>query len=344
MSRKLIGISSLLFTSLLFAGPASALDLPLCAAPDGSIHFTFVAQDKIVFEGGQDPKIIEGNLLVTGAAGFVRIGKNTTIQPLVTGEGGFVIANEIRFTDNDTDKVLGGCIANTIVGTPAPGSAASCAPHGPTGAFTAFLTAHPGCVNPPAFADLCPAVACAASNTADPLTVAMGETLTLPNAQFPSGSCIGNLTLKKGAILNLTGTFTFKSVRMIAGSQLIGPAGRATVNVNGQFITEAGVIITNINLNSASAVGDVVGIFNNSTVTNVVVHAPLGVCHPHTNTELLGCTEFCCEVLDIEPVNAKCNGNPTVCVCPQNFHFEFAGTCNDAAIGSCEDFRSCVPN
>ena len=59
------------------------------------------------------------------------------------------------------------------------------------------------------------------------------------------------------------------------------------MNVNGQFITEAGVFIENINLNSASAQGDVVGIFNNSVLTNVVVHAPFGTCHPHTNSELL---------------------------------------------------------
>ena len=160
---------------------------------------------------------------MSGATGFVRVGKNTTIN-------GTVIANEIRFIDDNSDKVLGGCVANKIVGKAGTGSAASCVPDRRRGtfdptanAFNAFLTAHPGCVNPPTLADLCPAVACAASETAAPLTVAMGETLTLPNAQLPSGSCIGNLTLKKGAILNLTGTFTFKSVRMIAGSKLIGP-------------------------------------------------------------------------------------------------------------------------
>jgi hypothetical protein len=316
MSRKMIGILALLFSSFLFAVPASAVDLPLCPAPDGSFHFTFVAEKKIVFEGGDTAKVIDGNLLVTSATGFVRVGKNTTIN-------GTVIANEIRFTDNNTDKVLGGCIANTIVGTPAPGSAASCVPHGPNGDFTAYLGAHAGCV-PATFAALCPAAACPASNTADPLTVAMGKTLTLPNAQFPSGSCIGALTLKKGAKLNLDGEFTFKSVRMFPGSQLIGPAGRATVNVNGQFITDAGAFITNINLNSASALGAVVAIFNNGILSNVEVHAPFGRCHPHTGTQLKECSEMCCKVLDIEPISAsaECSAPLEVCACPQGSKFE----------------------
>lgn len=364
MQHKVIGILSLLFASFLFAVPASAVDLPQCTIPTdfvttgvSPIHFTLVAKDNFIFEGGNPASSIinGGNVLVTfrgpavnpgtpNGIGFVKLGPNVEIN-------GTVVADTIIFSDNFTAHASE-CIARVITGKPRIPTPTSCLPTTtPSLNFETFALAHTDCIGAAStvfsagFCGPTPVVASCAT-TAAPLTVANGTTLTLPNAQFPDGSCIGSLTLKKGAVLNLSGTYTFKDARMQSGSQLNGPA---TVNVNGLFITESGALITDIDLNLASSQGDCVQIFNNSILTRVVVNAPFCRCHPHTGTQLLACSEMCCKAGDIEPITAVCEGpTPEFCKCEQGFKFQNnwqAPPPNNVGpiVGDLQDSRNCVP-
>lgn len=331
MPHKLVGILSLLVCSFLFAVPASAANIPACGPNfDGTNDFTLVGQDQTIFEGSDTPKVIQGNVLVTGPNGLLKIGKNIIITGTAT-------ANRIEFHSSGTSRVEQKCVANVITG-PLGGSDPTCAAHGANGEFDAFEAAHPNCVNPAAFSSLCGAtpVANACVNGAPNLTVAVGTTTNLP-ADNPGVTCYKDLVLETGAVLNLTGTFNFKTIRMKSGSQLNGVGGQATVNVNGQFITEPGVFITKINLNSSFSTGDVIAIFNNSILTGVVINAPFGRCHPHTGTALKDCSEICCKTLDVEPVTAECQPGSDVCSCPDGFVFQEPSTpANDLA-------RVCVP-
>jgi len=327
MQRTLIGILSLLFVSFLFAVPASAANLPQCSPfPNETTEFALIAENNIIFEPQQagSGRIINGNVLVTNptvtklgsdqGTGFVKVGANTNIQ-------GTAIAETIILPDGGA--TITHCIANHFVAN-TPAAKASCGSgfHAAANAdFTNFGTAHPTCVEAPlgtlTFSSLCgpTPVKNACADVSPPLTVAPGDTLTLA-----SGGCFGDLTLGNGAVLNLSGTFTFKSVKMNSGAKMIGPA---TVNVNGAFKTDAGVVITNIDLNVAFATtAEVVSIFNNSVLTNVVINAPFGKCHLHTGTDLAACSEACCKVLDVEPITAECVPVGEVCTCPDGFVFQ----------------------
>jgi len=323
MQRTLIGVLSLLFASFLFAVPASATDLPQCAVPDApTTEFVLVGQNNIIFElqAKGTGRVINGNVLVTNpnvtklgspdGTGFIKVGANTNIQ-------GTVIAKTIIIAD--AGATLAHCIADVIVAN-TPAAQASCGSGFPVVGtpFTDFATAHPTCVDPLQFATLCnspaPAVNTCA-NSASPLTVAAGDTVTLTTPD-----CFGALILRNGAVLNLqgAGAYTFKSVKMESGSRLNGPA---TVNVNGEFATDNGVFITDINLNVAfNTNAEVVKIFNNAVLTNTVINAPFGKCHLHTG-DALTCSEACCKVLDVEPITAECGGGDVFCVCPDGFKF-----------------------
>jgi hypothetical protein len=335
MQRTLIGILSLLFSSFLFAVPASAAILPQCEAPDGTTEFVLVGQNNIIFElqVKGSGKVINGNVLVTNptvtklgspdGTGFVKVGANTNIQ-------GTVIANTIVIADGGA--TIKHCVADVIVANTAAAKA-SCGTGFPVVGtpFTDFATAHPTCVDPLNFSTLCnspePTVS-ACANSAGPLTVAAGGALTLPPAPppfAPGDTCFGALVLRKDSVLNLgAGTWTFKSVKMESGAQLKGPAGGATVNVNGEFATDGAVFLTNIDLNVAFKTNaEVVKIFNNAVLTNTVINAPFGKCHIHTGTDLAACSEVCCKVLDVEPITAECIViEQEVCACAQGLKFE----------------------
>jgi len=341
MRRQWIGILSLLFSSFLFAVPANAANLAQCPAPDGTTEFVLIAEDNIIFEAqsANSGRIINGNVLVTSrhpaggtfnntGLGFVKIGANTNIR-------GTVIADVIILPDGGAK--IQACIANTIIGSAVALSKGSCEnllpPPTPTtppagSKFDDFATAHPACVQPVTFSSLCgptPTVA-ACANTANSLTLGAGDTLTIPSPTTnpPNATCFGDLKLGPGAVLSLgnAGPFSFKTVSMSAGARLIGPAGGATVNVNGKFNTEAGVTLSNIDLNIAQdSPNEVLNIFNNSILTNVNINAPFGKCHLHTDVNY--CTsEACCEVLDVEPIVAECVGIDIVCICPANSSFK----------------------
>ena len=354
MRRNLIRILSLLFFSFLLAVPASAATLPQCAPAGGTSEFVLVAEDNVIFEPQQlqaPPRIIQGNVLVTSphpaggtfnntGKGFVKFGSNTNVQ-------GAVIADVIILPD--AGATIATCIANQIMGSALALSKGSCqnlptpTPTAPAAPFTfnTYAMAHQSCVEPPlgtllatpsttpgSFSNLCgpsPVIAACAQTAAD-LILGAGTTTTLPNAEFPTQSCFGNLRLKMGAVLNLTGTgpYTFKDVHMVGGSKLNGPA---TVNVNGKFSTDPGALITDIDLNIAAVnSAEKVTIQKNSTLTNTTINAPFAKCHIWTGTFLTfnagGCSELCCKILDVEPIRALCQPPDEVCVCPAGFKFQ----------------------
>jgi len=339
MQRTLLGILSLVFASFLPAVPASAVNLPQCAPfPNETTEFVLIGQNNIIFElqSKGSGRVINGNVLVTNpvvsklgqpeGTGFIKVGANLVVN-------GTLIANTIILPD--AGATITHCIADVIIAN-TPAAQASCGTGfhaAPNSDFTNYAAAHPTCVDPPlgtlAFASLCgPApVINQCANAAGNLTVAEGTQLTMPPAPAPfapNTTCFGVLVIKKGAVLNLNtaGPWTFKSVKMESGARLIGPAGGATVNVNGEFATDPGAIITNINLNVAAVTSaEIVKIFNNSILTNTVINAPFGKCHLHTDTDLQ-CSEACCKVLDVQPITAECGVTPeAVCVCPQGFKF-----------------------
>jgi len=323
--HKMIGILSLLFSSLLFAVPASAFVLDNCAV-EGQNEFVLVGQDNIIFEGGDASagKVIQGSVLVTDPTnGFVKLGKNIHVT-------GAVIAHRIDLHSSGTVRIDTQCVADVFTSGAGPASAALISKSCPGGVstFAAYAAAHASCVNPP-LGTLAGLSICGATPVVDtcvngkpPVLVTAGSTLDL------AAGCYGALNIKNGAVVNLgAGTFTFPSVHMNPGSKLLGPpdpSPNATVNVNGEFSTDSGVSISNINLNIAfNTSAEVLKIFNNSTLTDVVVNAPLGKCHLHTGTDLAACSEVCCQVQDVEPIKAECIvERDKVCACPAGFKFE----------------------
>ena len=354
MRRNLIGILSLLFFSFLFAVPVGAFDKPDCAPfPTETTEFTLIAEDNIIFEpqAANSGRVIVGNVLVTSfhppggtfnntGIGFVRVGSNTTID-------GSVIADVLFLPDAGAPGSIKHCIANQsslgrirLSAEPAFPSLVLPLP--------TYATAHPTCVGS-LTSGLCGPnpVVNNCTNGLPPLTVGV----VFPNPLAPG--CYGPLTIQSGAVLQLAaGVYTFPSVKMNAGARLVGPvtagAPTATVNVNVDFKTDAGVFISDIKLNVArDTSAEVVKILNNSVVTNVVINAPFGKCHLHTGASLVSCSEVCCEVQDIEPITASCipppctNPDDCVCQCKPGFHFEVS-VCAPGV--SCDQARSCVPD
>lgn len=355
MQRKLIGMLSLLACSFLFAVPASAVNLPQCAAPDGTTEFVLVSQNNIIFEAQQanSGRIINGNVLVTSkhplngtfsntGIGFVKVGANTNIQ-------GTVIADVILLPDGGA--TITDCVANTLVANTAQAQAV-CGPWPcaanvhtcvvPGAPFDAFAAANPTCVDPLQFSSLC-----GPTPVADNCVIGkppIDVDVVFPNPLAPG--CYGALTLENGAVLKLSpGTFTFPTVHMKPGSRLTG--GPSTVNVNGLFIADAGSFITDINLSIAQkTAAEILQIFNNSVLTNVVINAPFGKCHLHTGTDL-ACSEACCQVLDVEPITAECNPPAAFCACKQGFKFQndwqLHPPLDGPIVGGLQDARTCIP-
>ena len=329
MSRKMIGTLSLLLASFLFAVPASAFFLDQCVpstTPASTNEFVLIAEDNIIFEpqAANSGKTIQGNVLVTSfhpaggtfnntGIGFIRVGSNTRIE-------GTVIADVLFLPDAGAAGSITHCVANTIVGT----NLAICGTITAPGGFTAYAAAHPTCVGP-LTSGLCgpnPVVNNCVNGQPGVIVGLMSPPL--------APGCYGALTIQKGAVAQLqSGVYTFASVNMSVGAKLLGavvPDGSpptTTVNVNDKFTTGPGVIISDIKLNVAKdSAGEVVKIFNNSVVSNVIVNAPFGKCHLHTGANFDRCSEVCCEVVDVEPIIATCKENPLVCVCPTGFKFQ----------------------
>ena len=205
--------------------------------------------------------ILTGNIGVSDPNGTLKIGANNIINGTATAHSIFFGTNS-HITKCVFDVASGvdpATVCGTVV-TPVPAGTlpiVAAWPPGPLGA----VTVDP-CVN-------------GAAN----VTVPAGATQSL----IPG--CYRDIRVNAGATLNLgAGTYNIRSVRLIAGSILHGNG--ATANVRDLFITEAGVTIDDITLQSPGTAGfsvtEFINIFNGSKLTNVVLYVPTAGIHLHT--------------------------------------------------------------
>jgi len=314
MKRTLLTLSLTLVGALLFAATAQATSC-------GGVEFTLVAQNNIGFEQG--PTTINGNVLVTSATGTANVGAHNRINGKLFAANIFVGTN--AFVEECHGAVSG------------PGTCGATFPFDPPAACTATFPPPPLVV--PA-ADVC-------ANTAPNVTVTNG-TITVggvPQAPPLAPGCYGSLRLNANAVLELqtTSPYRFKDIRMLTGSTLESDTvlTKATVNVNGLTVSEPGVFITDIHLNSAAKIGAGVALGNAATLLRTVINAPFTNIHPRTGTALQECSELIGKTLTIEPINTDCVPPDLICVCPPGSHFE-TQVCAPGL--SCEDARRCVPN
>jgi len=289
MKRTLLTLSLTLVGSLLFVAMAQAT---IC----GGVEFTLVAQNNIGFEQG--PTTINGNVLVTSATGTASVGAHNIINGKLYAASIFV----------GTDAFVQEC-HGTVSG---PGTCGATFPFDPPLACT-------GTFPPPPL--VVPAVNACVVGAPNKTFSAGGN----PNTLAPG--CYGSLRLNAGAILELvansTPAYTFKDIRMLTGSALKSATAltKATVNVNGLFVAEPNVALTDILLNSASTIGAGVAFGNAATLTRTVINAPFTNIHPRTGTALRECSELIGETLTIEPITTEC-GQVNVCLCPEGFEPE----------------------
>lgn len=284
---------------LLVAAPAGAVNVPGCG------EFVLFAKTSITFEQGNT--ILTGNILAQSSTGFVKVGAHNIIH-------GTVSANRITVGH---DAVVDNCVANVIelLGT------GKC------------LTSSIG-FTPPA--------ACLASFPPAPLTnptfpsVCSGGTVNVaPNTTATlAPGCYDRVRVNKGAtlVLNAGGEYFVKGeFRQLGGDQagdgstVIGgngsPDAAAIINVAGAYVTEVGVFMTNLRINSTNTSGQAVQIFNNSLLKDVVISS-LGSVHPHTGVQLRGDTELIGVTFDVQPITNEAGApNVEVCVCRTGTHF-----------------------
>ncbi len=237
---------------------------------------------------------------------------------------GSLIAKEIILPDGGA--TIDNCIADVFVANTAAAKA-SCTTGfhaSPNTDFTTYATAHPGCTG----STLGALALCGPAPTANSCADSASD-LVVPNGAnvSPAAGCFGALKCGLGAVVNLSGTYTFKSMQLASGCKLLGPA---TVNVNNGVLTDPGVTLTSITLNIAAATSaEVFSLFNNGVLNGTpptVVNAPFGKCHLHTGSDLADCSEACCKVQDIEPITAECvPPNDLFCACAKGSKFLLDG-------------------
>jgi hypothetical protein len=278
-NRMLFGILVLLLCSLAFTAPSTAVNIPGCG------EFVLLSQTAIRFEQG--PTELFGNVLVTSPTGLIQVGANNIIHGTVT-------ANTLNL---GTGAQIDRCEANVFVGVD---PALVC-----------------GSVGPATF-PTCPAFPPIPAPTVDPcvdsaanFTVAAGDTATLP-----AGSCVGVLRVNLGGTLNVSGTINVQSVRLLAGSSLIGPA---TINVKGQFLTEAGTQMDGLTLNLVGTAQEILSIGVGSQFLNGLINAPFGGIHLHSSLEFGG-SEAISRRATVEPIK-NIPPPPKGCPCPATVVF-----------------------
>jgi len=302
MKRKLLTLSLTLVGSLLFVAAAQAVTISECATTDPSTgsqpfngEFTLVAQNAIGFEQG--PTVINGNVLVTSATGTANVGAHNTIN------GKLFAANIFLGT--------GAFVAECHGAVSGPGECGSTFP----------FDASPACL-----ATFPPLGSITVDNCVNVAPGNVNKTFSGSGNTLAPG-CYRSLRLNALATLELEAgeVYRFKDVRLLAGSHLRSDtaSSKATVNVNGLFVTEPNVTITDLLVNSASSTGAVVALGNANTLTRTVFNAPFGNIHPRTGTALNGCSELIGKTLTIEPISAECD-IVNVCKCDPGFTPETA--------------------
>jgi len=274
---------------MLVALCALALVSPAGAVTVNGVEFIILGKSKILMENSADCEplpantlgcmILNGNVGVSDPNGLLHIGSFNVINGTAT-------AHEIFFGTNShitkcvfdvSSGVNPASVCDTIV-TPIPA--------GTLPIVAAWPPGPPG----PVPVDNC-------VNAAADVTVPAGATQPLAPGRYK------NVRLNANATLNLSsGAYVFKTLRLLNGSFLHGNG--ATVNVQGQTITEAGITIDNILLESPGTVGFSVTEFfligNGATLTNVVFYAPTAGIHLHTGFVANG-LEAVSNFLTVEP-------------------------------------------
>lgn len=292
MRRIVFGILGLLGIALA-AAPASAVNVPGCG------EFIIFAKNDIIFEAGNT--LLFGNIFLQNPTGKVKVGQNNIIH-------GTISANRIIVSNG---AVVDNCVANVIEEQGTGKCTASSTPFAPPAACTASFPPPPLVV--PAF----------------PVACAPGTAINATVSQALAPGCYSSVRVGKNATLTLTpgGEYFVKGeLRQLTGSTLIGGTGKpdaaANVNVAGLYITEVGVFLTNLLVNSTSTSGQAVHIFNNSLLQDVVI-STLGNLHPHTGAQLRGNTELIAvDFHDIQPITNEPPPPPDqICACLPGFEF-----------------------
>jgi len=278
---------------LCLVGAGLYLTTPAQATTACGTEFAFYAKNRIAFENG-DTNIL-GNVLVSSPTGLVKVGNQVQIDGRVT-------AHEIQL---GTGVVVKECKADIISG---PGV---CTDSTSFGTFSGANPVDPTCLIYPE-ADPVDFGTCDVNTATDQTFFAANN----PNTLLVGTGCFGDLKVKDGAILNLSGTYNFKTIRLGAESKVNGPA---TVNVKGSFTAEPRVELTDLDINSAQQVGE--AIFGNSSIlSNVTFNAPDTRIHIRTGWLMKNGSELVADALAIQPGDAENGGgeNP-VCTCEPGF-------------------------
>jgi hypothetical protein len=233
--------------------------LPAAAITEGGRDFLLLAKRSVLLENG--PVVINGNIGVNDPDGVLKVGAKNTIN-------GHVVAHRIIF---GTGAKVTTCEFDVSSGVnPRDVCTTMISPVNPPLPIVAW----PPFPVPPV--DPC-------VNTQPDMTVPDGTTMNL------AAGCFRNLRVGDDATLTLSaGTFNVRSLRLLSGSTLGGAP--STVNVKGLTVTEGGVTIKDLTLNTGSR-SAAVQIGQNSTVDNVLINAPNGGVHLHMGVVLLNGSE-----------------------------------------------------
>jgi len=289
MRRVVFGILGLLAIAFA-AAPASAISVPGCG------DFIIFSKNNINFEGGFTD--LTGDILSQN--GRIIVGAHNRLHGTVT-------ANEIVVGN---DAVVDDCVANTITLLGTGTCTTSTTPRPANASCTSTFPPPP--IVLPVFPSPCtPGTAIVVPPGANPL----------PPGCYSSVRVLANTTLT----LQAGGTYFIKGeLRMLSGSTLIGGNGaasgdaRATVNLAGALNTEAGIALSNLNINSTNTSGGAIQVQVNSILRDVLI-STLGNNHVHGGTTLLGDSELVAlTFFDIEPVTNEKPPSP-VCVCAKGF-------------------------
>jgi len=141
------------------------------------------------------------------------------------------------------------------------------------------------------------------------VTVATGAILAL------APGCYRDVRVNSGGTVNLSaGAYTFRTLRLIAGSTLNG-AGQI-VNVPSDTNSEGGVKINDVTIETPGSAGFSVKTFinigNNNILNNVVLYVPTSGIHTHTGLQATN-LEAVANFITLEP---KDNPPGFVCECP----------------------------
>ena len=274
---------------------ALAMVTPASAATVNGVDYVLLARQEILMELSKDCDplpadtlgcmIITGNIGVSDVNGRLRTGINNLIFGTTTAHN-TVLATGAEITKCQFDITSGAPVATvcTTVVTPLPAGT---------------LPIHPWPVNNGPLGPVAISPGCNV-NLAANVTVLAGQTMNL------NPGCYRDVRVNSGGTLNLSaGIYDFRTLRLIAGSTMNGGGQPATtVTVRDQAITEAGVTITSLRLQTVStanfSVTESISIGNNSNLSNVVLYAPTSAAHLHTGMQATN-FEAVANYLTVEP-------------------------------------------